>query len=208
MGNQSFQNPPHPGTIIPSTKRSQLGHYPQIPPIEAYIISTEQAANKVPPKKQMNLGQMSTGSLNKHIYSTTNTATLTPQHKALTELKQDQSRVVLTADKGVAMVIMDQQDYTNKAQTLLQDTNTYKVLPKDPTSYLKNKLITLLKDMKQTGGLSTQKYKQLYPTSAVPHKFYGLPKIHKTGTPLDPLFPVGGQSPMGLPRSFPISSNP
>ena len=64
-----------------------------------------------------------------------------PQHKALTELKQDQSRVVLTVDKGVAMVIMDQQDYTNKAQTLLQDTNTYKVLPKDPTSYLKNKLI-------------------------------------------------------------------
>ena len=59
------------------------------------------------------------------------------------------------------MVIIDQQDYTNKAQTLLQDTNTYKVLPKDPTSYLKNKLITLLKDIKQTGGLSTQKYKKL-----------------------------------------------
>ena len=75
--------------------------------------------------------------------------------------------MVLTADKGVAMVIMDQQDYINKAQSLLQDTNTYKVLPKDPTSYLKNKLITLLKGIKQTEGLSTQKYKQLYPTSAV-----------------------------------------
>ena len=207
MSNQSFQNPPHPGTIIPSTKGSQLCHHPQNPPIEAYITSTEQAANKLPPKKQMNLGRMSTGSSNKY-NSTTNTATLTPQHKALTELKQDQSRVVLTADKGVAMVIMDQQDYINKAQTLLQDTNTYKVLPKDSTSYLKNKLITILKDIKQTGGLSTQKYKQLYPTSAVPPKFYGLPKIHKTGTPLDILFPVGGQSPMGLLRSFPTSSNP
>ena len=53
-------------------------------------------------------------------------------HKALTELKQDNSKVVLTVDKGVAMVIMDQQDYLNKAQALLQDTNTYKVLPKDP----------------------------------------------------------------------------
>ena len=51
--------------------------------------------------------------------------------------KPDNSRVVLTLDKGVAMVIMDQEDYTNKAQTLLQDTNTYKVLPKDPTSQLK-----------------------------------------------------------------------
>ena len=131
-----------------------------------------------------------------------------PQHKALTELKQDNSRVVLTADKGVAMVIMDQQDYTNKATALLQDTNTYKVLPKDPTSHLKNKLITLLKDIKQTGGLSTQKYKQLYPTSTVPPEFYGLLKNHKAGTPLDPLCPVGGQSPMGLPRSSPTSSNP
>ena len=32
MGHQFFQTPPHPGTIIPFTKRSQLCHYPQIPP--------------------------------------------------------------------------------------------------------------------------------------------------------------------------------
>ena len=51
---------------------------------------------------------------------------------------------------------------------LLQDTNTYKVLPKDPTSQLKNKLIYLLKDIKQTGGLNTNKYKQLYPHQCSP----------------------------------------
>ena len=150
----------------------------------------------------MNLGQMSTGSSNKYINNTTNTATSTPQCKPLTELKQDQSRVVLTADKGVAMVIMDKQDYTNKAQTLLQDTNTYKVLPKDPTSYLKNKFITLLKDIKQTGGLSTQKYKQLYPTSAVPPKFYGLPKIHKAGTHLRPIVSSRGSITYGVAKEL------
>ena len=115
------------------------------------------------------------------------------------------------------MVIMDKEDYTNKAQALLQDTNTYKVLKKDPTSQLKNKLITLLKDIKQTGGLNTNKYKQLYPTSAVLPKFYDLPKIHKVGTPLRPtvssrgsitygvakelayiITPLGGQSPHHL----------
>ena len=116
--------------------------------------------------------------------------------------------MVLTADKGVVMVIMNQQDYTNKAQVLLQDTNTYKVLPKDPTSQLKNKPITLLKDIKQTGGLSTQKYKQLYPTSAVPPNFMAFPKYTKQVPLLGPLFPVGGPSPMVLPRSFPTSSNP
>ena len=95
--------------------------------------------------------------------------------------------MVHTADKGLAMVIMDKEDYANKVNTLLQDTNTFKVLKKYPTSNLKNKLISLLKDIKQTGGLSTNKYKQLYPTSAVPAKIYGLPKIHKVGTPLRPI---------------------
>ena len=75
------------------------------------------------------------------------------------------------------MVIMDQQDYNNKANTLLQDTNTYKVLNKDPTNSLKNKLITILKDIKQTGGLSNTKYKTLYPTKAVPLNFMAFLKF-------------------------------
>ena len=100
------------------------------------------------------------------------------------------------------MVIMDQEDYTNKAQTLLQDTNTYKVLTKDPTSQLKNKLIPLLKHIKQTGGLTTHKYKQLYPTSAVPPKFYGLPKIHKTGTPLRPIVSSRGSITYGVAKEL------
>ena len=37
------------------------------------------------------------------------------EHRALTQLREDTSRVVLTVDKTVAMVIMDKQDYTNKA---------------------------------------------------------------------------------------------
>ena len=66
-----------------------------------------------------------------------------------------------------------------KALTLLQDTHTYKVLSKDATSQLKNKLIFLLKDIKQTGGLNTNKYKQLYPTSAAPLHFIAFPKFTK-----------------------------
>ena len=100
------------------------------------------------------------------------------------------------------MVIMDQEDYTNKALTLLQDTNTYKVLPKDPTSQLKNKLISLLKDIKHTGGLSTHKYKQLYLTSAVPPKFYCLPKIHKTATPLRPIVSSRGSITYGVAKEL------
>ena len=40
------------------------------------------------------------------------------------------------ADKGVAMVIMDRQDYINKANHLLNQ-NTYKTITKDPTNSIK-----------------------------------------------------------------------
>ena len=105
-------------------------------------------------------------------------------------------------DKGVAMVIMDQEDYTNKALTLLQDTNTYKVLKKDPTSQLKNKPISLLKDIKQTGGLNTNKYKQLYPTSVVAPRLYGLPEMHKVGTPFRPIVSSRGSITYGVAKEL------
>ena len=73
------------------------------------------------------------------------------------------------------MVILDKEDYINKAQALLQATNTYKVLKKDPTSQLKNKLINQLKDIKQTGGLSINKYKHLYPLVQSPQILWPSP---------------------------------
>ena len=46
--------------------------------------------------------------------------------QALAELKRDSSKVILTADKGVALVIMDKPDYNTKAQELLDDKKNYK----------------------------------------------------------------------------------
>ena len=202
MGNQPFQKTPHQRTIVPPTKRPQLCHHPQTLPIEAYITATEQASSKLPTQEADEF-RSDVNRILKQQQQLHNNCNLNPsQCRALTQLKKDTSRVVLTADKGVIMVIIDQEDYTNKAQALLQDTNTYKVLPKDPSSQLKNKLITLLKDIKQTRGLSTQKYKKLYPTSAVPPKFYGLPKIDKTGTPLRPNVSSRGSITYGITKEL------
>ena len=90
------------------------------------------------------------------------------EFKAIKELREDHMRGVLTADKGVAMVIMDKQQYTDKATALLNDTNIYRTIPKDPTTKLKNKLIGILKDIKQTGELKDSMYHKVYPTSVVP----------------------------------------
>ena len=105
------------------------------------------------------------------------------QNLALRQLKRDRDRIVLTADKGVAMVIMDRQDYINKANHLLNQ-NTYRSIAKDPTNSIKNKLINILKRVKSQTGLDSNTYKSMYPTGCVPPKFYGLPKIHKPDTPL------------------------
>ena len=47
----------------------------------------------------------------------------------------------MTADKGVAMVIMDKKDYTDKALPLLTDPNSYRTISKDPINKLRIKLI-------------------------------------------------------------------
>ena len=108
------------------------------------------------------------------------------EHKAIGELKRDNNRLVLTADKEVALVVMDKEDYVQKARELL-DQPTYRNISSDPTTKYKNKLVNLLKSIKSEGEINEALYKKLYPTGAGSSKFYGLPKIHKEGNPLRPI---------------------
>ena len=54
---------------------------------------------------------------------------------AIAELKKDPSRMVLT---GVALVVMNTEDYKKKAELLNQ--NTYRAIPSEPTMRLKTSL--------------------------------------------------------------------
>ena len=99
------------------------------------------------------------------------------------ELKKDNNRVILTADKGMCLVVMDKEECIKKAEELLNQ-DTYKIIPSDPTNRQKNKLIQILKKIKAEGGINEEIYKKMYPTGAGIPKFYGLPKVTKAGTPL------------------------
>ena len=99
------------------------------------------------------------------------------------------------------MVVIDRQDYINKANHLLNQS-TYKVISKDPTNTIKNKLINILKGIKTKTGLGTNTYKSMYPTGCVPPKFYGLPKIHKPGTPLRPIVSSCGSVTYGVAKEL------
>ena len=51
--------------------------------------------------------------------------------KAIKELRTDKGCQILTADKGVTLVVMDKKDYTQKMKQLLDDNNTYRPLKMD-----------------------------------------------------------------------------
>ena len=121
--------------------------------------------------------------------------------RAMKELKKDQDRMVLTDDKGVSMVFMDREDYEKKSRELLSQS-TYRLLPYDPTTKQKNKLIAILKTIKSEGGINDNIYKRLYPTGAGTPKYYGLPKVHKEGVPLRPIISRRGAATYESPKEL------
>ena len=79
------------------------------------------------------------------------------ENEALKTLQRDNSVTILPADKGRATVILNTEDYKQRDNQLLSDTNTYQPIPKDPpTDYkkeLKGKLQRLLKEKKRNKNL-------------------------------------------------------
>ena len=64
---------------------------------------------------------------------------------------------ILPADEGRTTVIMETNKYERQMKEMLEDTNTYEVLKKDPTDEKKNKLKALLKPLIKQ---NRQTYKQ------------------------------------------------
>ena len=114
------------------------------------------------------------------------------EREAIKSLKDNNDILVIPADKGRAVVVMNTRDYKTKAQELLEDVQTYKKLKSNPTSKYKTKLVKILQGVKQSGAISETKYRQLYPTSEEVPKFYGLPKVHKNACPLRPIVACRG----------------
>ena len=177
---------------IPLTEAQEnlLAHWPNFmitprsPPLGEYIAAVEQMCQKLAHGEAEEM-RAEVKAVMKKVQHPKSNITIAEQ-KALSELKKDNNRVILTADKGTCLVVMDKEEYINKSQDLLKE-DTYRVIPEDPTNKQKNRLILLLKKIKNEGGISEEKYKYMYPTGAGISKFYGLPKVHKAGVPLRPI---------------------
>ena len=122
--------------------------------------------------------------------------------KAIKELRSDKEHLVVTADKGVTLVVMDKKEYIQKMNQLLEDKNTYRLLKMDPTNKHKNRLINILRRIKSEGRLEEGSYKKMYPTGASSPKLYGLPKIHKNDIPLRPIVSSQGSVSYGVAKEL------
>jgi hypothetical protein len=123
------------------------------------------------------------------------TCNLSRQQKlALKNLREDNSITIIPADKGKAIVVMDNDDYTSKFSDLLSDKETYLKITdrrRKPVSKVEKDLIKLLTNIKETPSEhdpdKSQMHKHLYlhlhSTDGTPARFYGLPKIHKPAVP-------------------------
>ena len=121
----------------------------------------------------------------------------------LAQLKKDKDRVILTADKGVAMVVMDREEYVSKKQELLAHP-AYRSPPRDPT----NTSSPNSGKLKRTTVWMRVHIKLCILLVAFPKSVMGYLKSIKQTIPSGPLFLVGGQSLMGLQRSLARCLNP
>ena len=114
-------------TPLTEAQEHLLGHAPNFvmvpkdPPTCNYIATTEKACQNLSQGKAEELrGEIKQLLMKNH--------TIKPninkeEYQALKQLKKDNTRMVLTADKGVSMVVMDREEYIQKSEELLKQPN-------------------------------------------------------------------------------------
>lgn len=91
------------------------------------------------------------------------------------------------SDKGNLTVAMYAQDYEKKMLELLSDTNTYKVLTKNPNNCTQAKNNDLIKTAFNQDRISIGGYHRCISHNPTTPRIYGLPKVHKLNWPMRPI---------------------
>lgn len=105
------------------------------------------------------------------------------EKRALSELQNDSTIVIRSADKGGAVVIQDIDQYEAEVLRQLNDTTFYKRLSNDPTKVTRAQIKRVVDNAKKTGSISNSDHRFLLRNSSTMPSFYTLPKIHKNISP-------------------------
>ncbi len=103
----------------------------------------------------------------------------TNERKALNDLKNDRTRVIMKADKGNSLVIMGSK------WIRLKDGKF--VIQKPPFKKIERELNAILLELNKQEKLPDNTYRKLHSSDAIPPAIRGSIKHHKTDMPLRPI---------------------
>ena len=107
--------------------------------------------------------------------------------KALKELETRDDIVITKADKGRAVVVMDVDSYIKEAKRRLENEESCKKLPNDPTKVHADRINKTRERFKNEGLITGKVANGLKSHEPKTPKFSLLPKIHKEGIPGPPV---------------------
>nr|VZI00477.1 unnamed protein product [Spirometra erinaceieuropaei] len=115
----------------------------------------------------------------------------------LRELKADKNLIIVPADKGRSTVVLYGTDYLQKAKGLLEDRQFYVPCATNPVETLTREINATLAS-ENSDAITPTDRRRARPQDTVLDKFYGLPKVHKDGAPLQPIVSIKSTLTYGL----------
>ena len=88
---------------------------------------------------------------------------------ALEGLAKDNDIVIVPADKGRCVVVLDDKNYTEKCQDLLNGDKTYNKIGYNPTNGYRKTVTTLINNLHKVGAISDERKRFLTPATEPAH---------------------------------------
>ncbi|MCP4492996.1 MAG: hypothetical protein GY820_37705, partial [Gammaproteobacteria bacterium] len=169
----------------------KFANFPEKLPISDIVAGIQPCLRRIP-----NGGDALAASVSRLIHKAKKACTLPPllssAIKGIKSKIRENQAIVLSADKGSKTVIMNRQEYLEKVESQLSNTEVYERQRANcnPISRCHKVLATALKDLDFDAKCRSKLL--ISEAAAVISRPYGLPKIHKAGMPLRLIVPMIG----------------
>ncbi|BHF69119.1 hypothetical protein SprV_0301216100 [Sparganum proliferum] len=117
---------------------------------------------------------------------------LQSESKAMLEMRTDDRIIILPADKGRSTVVMNWENYKEKAKALLYDREFYRQAQDSQAKAVTDRLSKLFRENRYKNLITENEWHQMKATDTALARFCGLPKIHKGNVPLQPIVVLKG----------------
>src|SRR5215469_14177192 len=110
--------------------------------------------------------------------------------RILKNLKLNKQIIICRPDKGNGVVLLDKLDYINKMNIILENETEFNKIDSDIFKLslkLEDSLNRILRKLLKDNKIDKTFYNSTFSSGSSPGILYGLPKIHKTNTPLRPI---------------------